>query len=211
MPRHSRCLVQIAVWSVPSEVDVDIPARLLIRFLALISPFVSTTAGAEELGARLREPGPGVELDVLPYATGGWYGSLWYGFGHLRLRGVVSEVNPPDFTIEGDFTNAQTRAYALIVDYFPRRDRTALWLGAGIERWENSIEHPEEVARGQYDTVMATLGVGWIWRLGDHVYVNPWAAGHLRVAGDDQALLGSRLYAPDRFVPEASVKIGWRF
>jgi hypothetical protein len=111
---------------VPSEVDVDIRARLLIRFLALISPFVSTIAGAEELGARLREAGPGVELDVLPYATGGWYASLWYGFGHL-------------------------------------------------------------------------------------LYVNPWAAGHLRVAGDDQALLGSRLYAPDRFVPEASVEIGWRF
>jgi hypothetical protein len=90
-----------------------------------------------------------MEIDVLPYATGGWYGSLWYGFGHLRIRGVISQVNPPDFTIEDGFTDARTRAYALLVDYFPRPGRTGPWLGAGIERWENSIAHPEEEMRGE--------------------------------------------------------------
>jgi hypothetical protein len=188
------------------------PARSLIRFLALTSLLVAgTSAGAEDQRTHWRDPGPGVELDVLPYATGGWYGSLWYGFGHVRIRGVVSQVNPRDFAVNGDFTDAKTRAYALIVDYLPRRDRTGLWLGAGVELWENSIAHPEEVARGEYETVMATLGAGWIWHLGDHLYLNPWAAGHLRVAGDDKASVGAHTYEPDRFVAEASVKVGWRF
>jgi hypothetical protein len=137
-------------------VNVNMPARALIRFLALTLLVGAASAGADDQRTRWRDPGAGVELDVLPYATGGWYGSLWYGFAHVRIRGVVSRVNPPDFTVDGDFTDAQTTAYALIADYFPRRDRTGLWLGAGVELWENSIAHPGESVRGQYDTVMAT-------------------------------------------------------
>ena len=65
-------------------------------------------------------PTLGVELDVLPYVTGGCYASGWIGYNHVRARLVASKLNAPDFTLKDDFTNAETRAYATLVDYFWR-------------------------------------------------------------------------------------------
>lgn len=153
----------------------------------------------------------GVEADVLPYVTGGWYASGWVGYDRFRLRLVVARVNPPDFTLEDEFTDAETRAYAALLDYFLRPAFGGPWIGGGIEHWDNRVGHPDESATGTYHNWMATVGGGWVFGLGRHLYLNPWAAGHWRIAGDTQTFVGSRLFEPRKALAEASVKIGWGF
>lgn len=153
----------------------------------------------------------GVEADVLPYATGGWYASGWFGRSHIRIRVVASQVELPEFTIRGDFHDGESRAYAGLVDYFPMGALRGPWLGTGVEHWRNRIGHPAESVTGEYRNVMATLGGGWVFNLGRHIYVNPWAAGHVRVGGDTFAQVGTRVYQPPKALAEASVKFGVRF
>ena len=153
----------------------------------------------------------GTEFDVLPYATGGWYASAWWGRDHVRVRAVASDVNLPDFTLKGDFEEGESRAYAGLIDYFPRTGLRGPWIGAGVEHWKNRVGHPAETVKGEYTNWMFTVGGGWVFNLGRHVYLNPWAAGHVRMSGDDQAQVGSRIYEPPKGLAEASIKLGLRF
>jgi len=112
------------------------------------------------------------------------------GYDRVRLRLVASKVNPPDFTLKDDFTNGETRAYAALVDYFPRPAFEGPWIGGGIEHWDNRVGHPAETATGNYQNWMATVGGGWVFGMGRHLYLNPWAAGHWRIAGRHPNLCG---------------------
>jgi hypothetical protein len=60
----------------------------------------------------------GVELDALPYLTGGYYGSAWVGYKNLRFRLVAAKAETPSFVVADGFENLDTKAYAFIVDYF---------------------------------------------------------------------------------------------
>ena len=183
-------------------------APVVVAFV-LLSP--ATISAHEHSIPGGLSPQAGVEADVLPYVTGGWYASGWVGYDRVRLRLVASKVNPPDFTLKDDFTNGETRAYAALVDYFPRPAFEGPWIGGGIEHWDNRVGHPAETATGNYQNWMATVGGGWVFGMGRHLYLNPWAAGHWRIAGDTQTYVGSRLFQPRSALAEASVKMGWRF
>ena len=45
------------------------------------------------------------ELDLLPYISGGYYVSLWYGKYHLRYRGVYANTNLPSLAVPEGFKN----------------------------------------------------------------------------------------------------------
>jgi hypothetical protein len=161
--------------------------------------------------SRAQTPQVGLEVDALPYVMGGWYAAGWWGVDRVRLRAVASDVDLPDFTIRGDFDRGESRAYALLVDYFPAASLRGPWIGGGIERWRNRIRHPAETPAGHYTNWMATVGGGWVFNLGRHFYLNPWAAGHLRVGGAETAVVGSRIYEIPKGLGEASIKLGVRF
>lgn len=183
---------------------------MLVVMLLFVA--AATLSAQERVGAQESAPAiGGGELDIVPYVTGGWYGSGWLGVNHVRIRLVASKVYPPDFTLNNDFTNGETQAYAALMDYFLRPVFRGPWIGGGIEHWDSRVGYPGETAKGTYRDWMATVGGGWVFGIGPHLYLNPWAAGHWRVAGDTQTLVGSRVYEPRKALAEGSVKIGWRF
>lgn len=153
----------------------------------------------------------GVELDVLPYATGGYYGSFWVGRDRLRVRPVIARTTLPDFMVDDGFENADIDAAALIVDYFFQEGFKGFWAGGGVEYWQNSIENATSGDRATWSNTIATVGGGYIWRLKSGLYINPWAAGHLVVGGPTEVAVGDAVYEPSRFSPEVSVKLGWAF
>ncbi|MGE0160798.1 MAG: hypothetical protein AB7T31_15450 [Gemmatimonadales bacterium] len=153
----------------------------------------------------------GFELDALPFASGGYYGSLWLGADHLRLRGVVTRMTLPDFLVDDSFDESEMDVYALIVDYMPRPGFSGPWLGAGIEYWDRSIASVTDGATAEWDNLVTTVGAGWVRKLLGDLYVNPWAAVHLVVGGDSEVRVGSSVYDVPRFVTEASLKLGWHF
>lgn len=173
------------------------------------APAEETKEAKETMGTK--ETTVGVELDALPYLSGGWYGSAWVGRGRVRIRPVVASTELPSFLVEEGFSDAKVEACALIVDWFFRDGFRGFWVGAGAEHWKNGVTNAANGVRAEWNNTVATVGGGYVWKISGNLYVNPWVAGHLVVGGPTSVTAGGATYHPKRFSPEASVKLGWHF
>jgi len=156
----------------------------------------------------------GTELDVLPYATKGYYASLFAARDAWRVRGVAARSNVPAFMVSDGFEDKRTDAYAFLVDRFagPRATRQeGFWIGGGIELWRNRISREGVSGYTNYSNTVLTAGGGYVWNISRHFYLNPWAGAHLVVGGDRSIDVSGATYQQPRFTPEASVKFGFRF
>jgi hypothetical protein len=151
----------------------------------------------------------GLELDALPYISGGYYGSVWYGFDHFRIRGVVTKTTVPEFMLPEDYKNNRLKVFAFIVDYFPQLEFHGLWIGSGLETWNSTIEHENENVSSSYSNTVFTAGGGYVWKFYNNFYLNPWGAAHVIIAGDKKVAVGVHTYKPSIFTGEVSLKIGW--
>ena len=151
------------------------------------------------------------EVDLLPLATGGWYAALAAGRDSWRIRAVAAEVHVPDaFSPEG-WDSARTRAQAILADRFFRPGFSGPWVGAGCERWDESLKLENHAERVHLESLQATLGAGWVFEPGRGFTLNPWMAVHQRVAGDREASIGQAVCRPSSLQAEASLKIGYTF
>lgn len=156
----------------------------------------------------------GTELDVLPFATKGYYGSLVAARQSWRIRGVAARSTVPGFMVTEGFKDKRTDAYAFLVDRFlgPRREsQQGFWVGGGVELWRNRIRREGISEYTQYNNVILTAGGGYVWNLTRHLYLNPWAGAHIVVAGNRAINVSGAPYQQSRFTPEASIKFGFRF
>lgn len=153
----------------------------------------------------------GFEIDALPYITGGYYGSVWVGHNHLRYRAVITKAEIPDFILEDGFTNNEVRVYAAIVDYFFKPEFKGWWIGTGLEYWDAKIQTDAKLNTAEYNNTIFTIGGGYVWKFHKNFYLNPWAAGHLRVAGDKEVVIDESTFEPKLLIPEISFKLGWHF
>ena len=153
----------------------------------------------------------GLEADVLPYLTGGYYGSVWVAHSHVRYRAVITNVTTPDFMLEDGFTNNEMTVYALLIDYFFKSSVEKWWVGGGLEYWDAEIQTNARLSTATYECYVATVGGGYVWKLHKNFYLNPWVAMHARLGGDSSAIVDGKEFAAARFTPEASLKLGWYF
>ncbi len=153
----------------------------------------------------------GFEADVLPFATGGYYGSIWLSHNHFRYRAVVTKVSVPQFMISDGFTNNNMMVYALITDYFIGTGVNKWWVGAGIEYWDAEIQTDLKKQTTRYESYIATIGGGYVLKIYKNLYINPWVALHATIATDDNIIVDDLAYEPAFFIPEGSLKIGWYF
>ena len=153
----------------------------------------------------------GFELDALPYIANGYYGSVWYGRNQMRYRAVITKITTPDFMLDDGFTNNDMYVYALITEYFFKPGFKGWWIGTGLEYWNADIQTDAKQETSQYDNYIFTIGSGYVWKFYRNFYLNPWIAGHLRIAGDDEVTVDDMNFKPARFIPEISMKIGWHF
>lgn len=156
----------------------------------------------------------GSELDVLPYITGGYYGSAFVGRRGWRLRAVAARSPLPSFLVTNGFEEKRTDAYALLVDRFVggKRERLeGLWIGGGGEYWRSRIRTEASSQFAYYSNVVLTAGGGYAWKVSRHVYVNPWAGGHFVMAGERKIQVSGETYEQPVFTPEVSVKVGVTF
>ena len=154
----------------------------------------------------------GFEIDALPYFTGGYYGSAWLGFynAKLRLRPVIAKSNIPDFILDEPYERNTIQVYALVVDYFFKKDFKGFWAGTGMEFWDGEIENNHAETSTYYSWIY-TLGGGYVWKFWKNMYLNPWMAAHINVGGNKNIPVGGDIYKPALFTPEISLKLGWHF
>ena len=196
-----------------SQTHMGLDVRTSVFCILLATFAAASPAAAQEIDATTAAPRTtgGFELDMLPYVSGGYYVSGWIGHDRIRVRPVITKTTLPDFAVQDGFENANLDVYAVIVDYFPRGGFRGFWAGAGVEFWKNAIENEGNGGTAEWDNTVATIGAGYVWKFAGNFYLNPWAAGHLVVAGPTSVDAGGATYSPKRFTPEVSVKLGWHF
>lgn len=182
------------------------------KYLVLLGIVCSLTVKAQSSEDSVKSKiSIGVEADVLPYITGGYYGSAWVSYNHWRYRAVVTNVTTPAFMIKDGFTNNKMMVYTLLVDYFFKPSVEKWWIGGGVEYWNAQIQSDLKLSTSGYDNYVATIGGGYVWKFYNNLYLNPWAALHARIGGDKTVLIDGKEFKPAAFIPEASLKIGWYF
>lgn len=153
----------------------------------------------------------GLEQDVLPYLTGGYYGGVWVGKGQLRARALVAHVHKPALIVPDGFTNNVVTAYALVADYFLKPDWAGWWLSGGVVLWDSSIQSDLKQGTAQYTNVLLNGSLGYSWKFYRHFYLSPWAGMHIRLGGVHTVTVDGASFQTPIFNPEASLKIGWYF
>ena len=181
--------------------------RTLLAVLSCLSTF-SLTAQVNDAPVRATA---GIELDFLPYATGGYFGAVWAGKGHWRGRVIVARATKPDFLLPDGFSENTIRAYAVLADYFPKQNFSGWWLAAGLVYWDAGIRYDPEQRAGAYKSYLVSGGLGYNWKFYRNFYLSPWAGLHIRVAGDKAVDFQTKSFKPPLLNPEGSLKIGWHF
>jgi hypothetical protein len=152
----------------------------------------------------------GMEVDALPYISGGHYISGVIGFDHFNLRLIATKTTIPSFVTPDGFKDWDMDVTAIILDYFPGENREGLWLGGGLEFWDSKIKNKSSGGSGSFSQKILTLGAGYVYKLTEHWYINPWAAIHYNLSDNNVAIGASRLDLPD-LMYEGSVKLGYKF
>jgi len=151
----------------------------------------------------------GLEIDVLPYITGGYYFSSWVGSENFRLRGVLSKLSMPEFVLPNNFSAWEMEVLAVILDYFPAKTGKyqGPWIGVGYEYWESEIEIKKSKRSGELSHNIFTFGGGYIYKFSEHFYLNLWGAGHYVLSGKELVVDGESYKIPS-FQGEISLKFG---
>ncbi|MFN5134574.1 MAG: hypothetical protein ACK5DG_04595 [Chitinophagaceae bacterium] len=150
----------------------------------------------------------GIELDVLPYATGGWFAAAWAGKYQWRMRVLTASVNKPNFTTKTGFTNHHINAYAVLADRFLKKGWKVWWLGGGIVLWNSSIQTDAKLQTAKFTNFLLNGSAGYNITLHKKIYLSPWAGLSMRVSGSTNVAVDNKLYTLPFFNPEASLKFG---
>ena len=182
----------------------------MFRFIFLVfSTLFGTYIHAQDSSSK--KINIGVEQDLLPYATGGYFACVWAGRNHVRVRALTARVHKPDFIIQDGFTNNDVTAYAFTTDYFLKENWKGLWLAAGLVFWKSSIQAEGKPETVYFKNLLLNGSIGYNISLYKHFYVSPWCGLNILVAGDKNVNVGGQNFAPPLLNPEASVKFGIYF
>ncbi len=158
----------------------------------------------------------GVQFDVVPTvlsATEGRFGiggQVWLGIDHVRLRYIGAHLDVPK-AIHGQdgFTAVETTVWAAVIDYTFGDHYDEWWVSTGFELWLNEVGLEDAVAtRAEWQSVIWTVGGGYIWRFYDNFYLDPWIAVHVPLNNLEIAV-GNRTFDVIPIQPEVSIKIGY--
>lgn len=153
----------------------------------------------------------GVEQDILPYATGGYFIGFWMGKDQVRVRTLFARVNKPDFIIKKGFTNNKVSAYAITADYFLKKNWTGWWAGAGLVYWKSSIQSDAKLSTVYYNSTLINGSIGYNFMLYKHFYLSPWVGMHVKVSGIKNITVDAKDFSPPLLNAEGSIKLGWYF
>jgi TolB-like protein len=153
----------------------------------------------------------GLEIDAIPFATGGYSGSIWYGHNKVRFRGLFAKINTPDIFWRDGFEKDSSRVYALNVEYFFESNFRGFWVATGIQYWKGSLGHENEIKRGEYEFSTASLSCGYVWNFFSNLYLNFEGGLYFYVLGDKETQVGNRTAFFDDVGPIISVSLGWHF
>lgn len=158
----------------------------------------------------------GFAIDLLPTVISGIQGKsgysfqVWAGIEKVKIRLVSAHLYQPDSLIDDSFKNYEMNVTAMIFDYFFSENFTGFWIGAGAESWNSTILHKASDTSANWTDNILTAGAGYVWKITENVYLDPFAAVHYRM-NDNKVSAGNENFNRKRVSGSASVKIGCMF
>lgn len=153
----------------------------------------------------------GIELDALPYATGGYFAAAWAGKDLVRIRILTAAVNKPDWTTTDGFTHHHINAYALVADRFFKSGWKGWWLSGGLVYWKSRIETNAGNEQAKLQNFLLNGSLGYNITLYKKLYLSPWAGLSFRFVGDTKVPVDNKQFTLPFVNPEASLKLGYTF
>ncbi len=190
-----------------AQIEPRNPKIAIVAFALLLAIWALSGPSRQVYAQSDRAAVIGTELDLLPFLFQGYYASAVAGIGHWRGRLVATEVTVPDFVTPTGFKDNRLTVQALVVDYFFAQGFSGWWVGPGVEQWRGKVTNKSNGQAGSYSTQVFTAGGGYVYRLGQHVYLNPWAAVHVPAGGDRSVSIGGAEFDINP-AAEASLKLG---
>jgi len=184
----------------------------VVGTLALLSGSLCTAAELATASASAAPPpfrAWSVEVDPLPFATGGYSVALGWQAAHVRLSANAFAANLPSFAVQDGWSGRIRAAGALRVQLYPDwRNRGlfgALQLGPVATRFTSASGAVSDA----YQLVL-TPSVGYRWfpwdgRLG--LYLMPAAGIGLALATHDEGVS----YRAPVVTAQAALHLGWEF
>lgn len=152
----------------------------------------------------------GVEIETVPYFFGGYHGSLFYGYEHWRVRGVIVNATL-DIGLSNGFEKNKLLVGAAIFDYFFQPEWRGWFLSSGFEYASGNISNKNVPGSADYKLWLFTAGAGYAWKFMGNLYIAPHVAFALRVAGDKTVSIQGVSQDTPLIQPEAGLRIGWHF
>lgn len=143
------------------------------RFLVLSILMLISIIGFSQVRPHGHYYGLGVEVDGIPYLAGGYHGSLWWGYNHVRIRGVVAKTEVPDFMNKEGFSDNIIKEYGVYGDYFFEKEFEGGWLTFGGEYWDGSISNIDDFIESDYSAFVLGVGFGYTYKFWENFSVNP--------------------------------------
>jgi len=190
--------------------------KFMIITTVALSLFVISPLYAEVITGKNGNNSAGIAIDLLPSILSGaeekpgYSFQVWTGIERIKIRFVAAHLYQPDSLIDESFTNYEMNVTAFIMDYFFSDNFSGLWIGTGAELWNCSIEHKTSGSATSWTDNILTLGAGYVWKLTESVYLDPFAAVHYRM-NDSKVVAGGSEFSRQRVSASASVKIGYMF
>jgi hypothetical protein len=150
----------------------------------------------------------GIEIDALPYITGGHFAAGWVGKDKWRCRALMADVHKPDWFTTDGFRNHHIRAYALVIERFLFSGWKGWWIGGGPVYWKSEIQSDALLQKATFTNYLINGSLGYNFILFKNVYLSPWAGLSLKVAGDKNIPIDTKIYNLPLLNPEMSLKAG---
>lgn len=183
----------------------------ILRICSIVVIICNIAFSTNAQSSSLKKIQSGIELDALPYATGGYFAAGWVGKDHVRARVLTAGVNMPEFITTKGFSNHHITSYALVVDYFLKETWNGWWAGAGLVYWKSSIQTDAHLQTAHFKNYLLNGSVGYNIRLHKNIYLSPWAGTSVRAGGDKNITVDAKQYTLPLLNPEASLKLGFHF
>lgn len=186
-------------------------------FLTMIITIATLPISAQSINTENRDfKAAGYAVDLFPTVLSsidkepGYSFQAWAGFNNIKMRIVAAHLYQPDRLIDDGFKNYEMNVTAFIIDYFFRNDLTGFWIGTGAELWNCSIENKSSGTTAAWTDNILTAGAGYVWKITDNIYLDPFAAVHYRM-NDSKVITGGEEFKRQRVSASASIKIGYMF
>jgi len=154
----------------------------------------------------------GASFNFALLALNGYGGSIWFGGKKIRFVTEIFKFDIPNTFYRDNFEKDKLEeAYRFSIDYFFIENLSSVYFPVGIEYWKISVGHKYTSARGNYEMVFISVGLGYLLRFNNNLYFDSRFSLNASLSQETEILVGGWKFVPDKAGYSAFLGFGFNF